>query len=58
LEVVKASTISVPIYRQIHVIPQGGAHGKIIYGPADANGEGEALGKYQGDIRKIISCEG
>jgi hypothetical protein len=56
--VVKAGSISVPIYRHTNVIPQRDDSGKIIYRSPDAAGEQQALVKYQSDIFTVACYEG
>jgi integrase len=58
LEVVRAGSVSVPIYRHKNIIPQRDGLGQIIYGPPDENGRKRGLVKYESFIYTIAYYQG
>lgn len=57
-EIIKAGSISVPIYRHTNIIPQRDAAGKIVYGGLGPDGKAKALVKYESDIYTVAYYEG
>jgi len=46
-EIVRSGSISIPIYRQMNIIPRRDAGGKIIYRGANVAGKARPLVKYE-----------
>lgn len=57
-EVIKAGSISVPIYRYTNIIPQRDDSGRIVYGARGPDGEAKALVKYESFIYTVAYYEG